>query len=281
MKTLALEYSVCDLCEALKVSRSGYYAWVGRGSGVRAEDNLRLRAEIQTLFDEHRQSYGSPRITAALRQAGWPCNHKRVERLMRENGLQGRQRRRYRVVTTDSKHDEPIAPNRLAQAPACTAPDQIWVTDITYVPTDEGWLYLAGVLDLYSRKVVGWAMEETLATTLPLAALEMACQQRRPAKGLLHHSDRGVQYASQDYRNRLGAWGLEASMSRKANCYDNATMESFWSTLKHELIYRSQFRTRAEARRCLFEWIEVFYNRTRLHSSLGFKSPVDFENQLN
>jgi transposase InsO family protein len=281
VKTLAVEYSVGDLCEALEVSRGGYYAWAARRRSVRAEDNLRLRAEIHRLFEESRQSYGSPRITAALRQAGRPCNHKRVERLMREDGLQGRQRRRYRVITTDSEHDEPIAPNRLANAPACTAPDQIWVTDITYVPTDEGWLYLAGVLDLYSRKIVGWAMEDTLATTLPLAALEMACQQRRPTKGLLHHSDQGVQYASQDYRDRLGAWGLEASMSRKANCYDNATMESFWSTLKHELVYRCQFRTRAQARRCLFEWIEAFYNRTRLHSSLGYKSPVDFENQLN
>jgi len=206
VKTLAVEYSVGDLCEALEVSRGGYYAWAARRRSVRAEDNLRLRAEIHRLFEESRQSYGSPRITAALRQAGRPCNHKRVERLMREDGLQGRQRRRYRVITTDSEHDEPIAPNRLANAPACTAPDQIWVTDITYVPTDEGWLYLAGVLDLYSRKIVGWAMEDTLATTLPLAALEMACQQRRPTKGLLHHSDQGVQYASQDYRDRLGAW---------------------------------------------------------------------------
>ena len=151
----------------------------------------------------------------------------------------------------------------------------------TYIRTWEGWLYLAVILDAYSRKVVGWAMGDTLATTLPLAALEMACHQRRPAKGLLHHSDRGVQYASQDYRNRLAALGLEASMSRKANCYDNATMESFWSTLKHELVYRGQWATRAQARQRLFEWIEVFYNRTRLHSSLGYKSPVDFETQLN
>jgi putative transposase len=281
MKTMAAEHSIADLCVALEVSRSGYYAWAGRKPGPRAEKNRQLTAEIEVLFEGNRKSYGSPRITVALQQAGWRCNHKRVERLMREQGWQGRQRRRYRVVTTDSNHDQPIAPNRLAQAPPCTAPNQVWVTDITYVPTQEGWLYLAGVLDLYSRKVVGWAMGDTLAATLPLAALAMACRTRQPAKGLLHHSDRGVQYASQDYRDRLGAWGLEASMSRKANCYDNATMESFWSTLKHELVYRCQFRTRAEARRYLFEWIEVFYNRTRLHSSLGYKSPVDFENQLN
>lgn len=281
MKTLSLDHSIAELCEALEVSRSGYYAWAGREPGVRAEANRRLAAQIQGLFANRRQSYGSPRITAALRQAGCGCNHKRVERLMRELGLQGRQRRRYRVLTTDSAHAEPIAPNRLAQAPACTAPDQVWVTDITYVATQEGWLYLAGVLDRYSRKVVGWAMSETLATTLPLAALDMAWQHRRPAPGLLHHSDRGVQYASQDYRDRLSALGVTASMSRKGNCYDNATMESFWSTLKHELVYRCQFRTRAEARQQIFEWIEVFYNRTRLHSALGYKSPVDFENQLN
>lgn len=281
MKTLVWEYSVADLCAALEVSRSGYYAWAERRFGVRAEANRRLAAEIRALFEKNRESYGSPRITAALRQAGRCCNPKRVARLMRENGLQGRSRRRHRVVTTDSQHGEPLAPNRLAQRAPCTAPDQAWVTDITYVPTQEGWLYLAGVLDLYSRKVVGWAMGETLATTLPLAALEMAWQQRRPAKGLLHHSDRGVQYASQDYRDRLAALGLEASMSRRANCYDNATMESFWSTLKHELVYRRPLATRAQARQQIFEWIEVFYNRTRLHSSLGYQSPVDFENQLH
>lgn len=281
MKVLAAEHTLTDLCAALEVSRSGYHAWSGRPPGPRAQANHQLGAALAVLFEQSRQSYGSPRLTAALRQSGHACNHKRVERLMREQGLQGRPRRRHRVVTTDSRHDQPIAPNRLAEQPPCTAPDQVWVTDITYVPTQEGWLYLAGVLDLYSRKVVGWAMGESLAATLPLAALEMAWEQRRPAPGLLHHSDRGVQYASQDYRDRLAALGGEASMSRKGNCYDNATMESFWSSLKHELVYRGQFRTRAEARQRIFEWIEVFYNRTRLHSSLGYKSPVDFENQLN
>lgn len=281
MKALAQEYALSDLCAALDVSRSGYYAWAGRQPGLRAQSNAQLTQAIGVLFARSRASYGSPRITAALRQAGQHCNHKRVERLMREQGLRGRVRRRYRVRTTDSGHDQPIAPNRLAEQPACTAPNQVWLTDITYVPTGEGWLYLAGVLDLYSRKIVGWAMGENLATTLPLNALTMALQQRRPSKGLLHHSDRGVQYASADYRATLAASGATASMSRKANCYDNATMESFWSTLKHELIYRQNYPTRAQARQSIFEWIEVFYNRTRLHSSLGFKSPVDFENQLN
>lgn len=281
MKALASEYSIRDLCLALGVSRSGYYAWDGRQPGVRAQANQQLDAQIKALFVQNRGSYGSPRMTAALRQSGSVCNHKRVERRMREQGLQGRTRRRYKVMTTDSRHHHPIAPNLLADQPPCTGPDQAWLTDITYVPTGEGWLYLAGVLDLYSRKLVGWAMGDTLAATLPLAALDMALVRRHPPRGLLHHSDRGVQYASQDYRDRLAAWGLTASMSRKGNCYDNATMESFWSGLKHELVYRCRFQTREEARQALFEWIEVFYNRRRLHSSLGFKSPVDFENQLN
>jgi putative transposase len=281
VKDLTREHSVRELCAALEVSRSGYYAWAGRKPGTRAQTNRRLAGEIAVLFQASRESYGSPRLTAALRQAGQACNHKRVERLMRQQGLKGRLRRRYRVVTTDSRHDQPIAPNRLTEAPPCTAPDQVWLTDITYVPTGEGWLYLAGVLDRYSRRLVGWAMDESLATSLPLAALEMALAQRRPVKGLLHHSDRGVQYASQNYRDRLSTAGVATSMSRKGNCYDNAMMESFWSTLKHELVYRHQFQTRAQARQSIFEWIEVFYNRRRLHSSLGFKSPVDFENKLN
>jgi transposase InsO family protein len=281
MKILATSYSVTELCAVLAVSRSGYYAWLRRQPGPRARANQSLGRVIQTLFVQSRRSYGSPRMTAALRQAGQSCNHKRVERLMRQAGLQGRTKKRYRVVTTESGHAWPVAPHRLAQSPPPTGPNQIWVTDITYVPTQEGWLYLAGVMDLYSRKVVGWAMGESLAATLPLAALTMAVKQRQPATGLLHHSDRGVQYASSDYRAQLTRLGLTASMSRPGNCYDNAAMESFWSTLKEELIYRSQFATRTQARHCVFEWIEVFYNRQRLHSSLGFKSPVDFENQLN
>jgi putative transposase len=281
MKALAAEYTVRDLCAALQVSRSGYYGWARRQSGPRAQANRQLVEAIRVLFERSRESYGSPRMTAALRQSGQVCNHKRVERLMRQHGLRGRSKRRYRVVTTDSRHDHPIAPNRLSEAPDCTAPDQVWLTDITYVPTQEGWLYLAGVLDLFSRRIVGWAMGESLAATLTLGALEMALKQRRPGKGLLHHSDRGVQYASQDYRQRLEGAEVKMSMSRKGNCYDNATMESFWSTLKQELVYRCRFDTRAQAQQCIFEWIEVFYNRTRLHSSLGYKSPVDFENQLN
>ena len=205
----------------------------------------------------------------------------RIARLMRSAGLQGRQKRRYRVRTTDSRHDQPIAPNRLAEAPEPTQPNQIWVTDMTYIETGEGWLYLAGVLDLYSRRLVGWSMGSSMETSLPLAALTMAVRQRRPVGQVLHHSDRGCQYASTSYRQSLAHYNCIASMSRKGNCYDNAAMESFWSTLKHELVYRRKFITRAEATTAIFDYIEGFYNRTRLHSALGFKSPLDYESSLN
>lgn len=280
MKELSPHFTLTDLGDALAVSRSGYYAWLKAQPSARARANTPLTGEIETLFVEHRENYGSPRITAALRQKGILCHHKRVERLMREEGLRARLPKRFRVVTTDRQHDQPIAPNRLPEK-KITALNQAWAVDITYVETEEGWLYLAGVLDLYSRKVVGWAMADHLQTSLPLAALEMALQQRRPGAGLLHHSDRGVPYASGDHRKKLWAFGVQASMSRPGNCYDNAAMESFWSTLKNELSHRMKYRTRAEARRSIFARIETYYNRWRLHSSLGYKSPVDFENQLN
>lgn len=280
MKELSTQFAISDLCAAFQVSRSGYYVWSKRGLSRRQNANASLVIEVKKIFHSHRQNYGSPRITAVLRAQGTICNHKRIERLMRQEGLRGRRRKRFRVVTTDSEHDQPIAPNRLPER-KITGPNQVWCVDITYVPTDQGWLYLAGVLDLYSRKIVGWAMEDHLETSLPVSALNMAWQQRRPQTGLLHHSDRGVQYASEDYRRRLNRFGLQASMSRKANCYDNAAMESFWGTLKNELIHQMKYRTRDEARRSIFAWIETYYNRVRLHSSLGFKSPVDFENQLN
>ena len=200
---------------------------------------------------------------------------------MREAGLNVRTRRRFRVSLTDSDHDLPIAPNRLRERAQPALPDQVWVADITYVDTAEGWLYVAGVLDRCSRRCVGWAMGDTLATTLPLAALEMALTHRRSPAGLVHHSDRGVQYASEAYRQRLARAGVVPSMSRRGNCYDNAAMESFWSSLKRELVHRCQFRTRAEARATIFEWLEVFYNRERFHSALGYQSPVDFELKLN
>lgn len=274
------EHTTARSCAVLGVSRSGYYAWRGRGPSARAAADAALRGQIHAAHAASRGTYGSPRIKRVLDRSGPPVGRHRVARLMRAARLQGRSHRRYRVQTTDSRHPEPIAPNRLAAAPAPTRPDQVWVTDITYVATEEGWLYLAGVMDRFSRRLVGWALGPSLATALPLAALQMAVRQRQPAPGLLHHSDRGVQYASGEYRACLQANRCVASMSRKANCYDNAAMEAFWSTLKNELVHRRRFATRAAANSAIFDYIETFYNRSRLHSALGYQSPLDFESNL-
>ncbi len=275
------EHSIQTLCTVLDASRSGFYAWLRPRPSKRAEQNQQLRAKIAQIHEQSRQTYGSPRMTIELHEQGEKVGRNRVARLMREDGLQGRTKRRYRLRTTDSNHSDPIAPNRLAQIPAPTQPNKVWRTDITYIPTGEGWRYLAGVLDACSRALIGWAMGSTLDTTVPLAALLMALQQRKPKPGLIHHSDRGCQYASETYRSTLAAHGLQASMSRKGNCYDNAMMESFWSSLKNELIHRTYFATRAQARTAIFDYIECFYNRTRRHSSLGYKSPIDYEASLN
>jgi putative transposase len=218
---------------------------------------------------------------AELRKNGRRHGRNRVARIMQTVGLCGRQKRRYRVQTTDSNHALPIAPNRLAGAPKATAPNQIWVGDITYIETQEGWLYLAAILDRYSRKIVGWAMSQRIDTALVLTALDMALVHRQPARDLLFHSDRGVQYASADYRQRLAQAGFIASMSRKGNCYDNATMESFWSSLKLDLVYRRTFASHQQARSAIFDYIECFYNRQRSHSALSYCSPVDFELKNN
>ena len=277
------DYPILSLCANLEVSPSGYYDWQNRRTapGLRAVENQTLVQEINRLHAQSRQTYGSPRIVAALRKQGRRHGRNRISRLMQEAGLCGRQKGRYRVQTTDSNHDQPIAPNRLAQVPKATAPNQLWVADITYIETQEGWLFLAAILDLYSRKIVGWAMSERIDTALVLHALAMALLHRQPPANLLLHSDRGVQYASADYRRALRQAGLIASMSRKGNCYDNATMESFWSTLKLELIYRRNFDTRTQARTQIFDYIETFYNRQRSHSALAYRSPVDFELQNN
>jgi len=280
MKT---EHTILLLCEVFTVSCSGYYDWQKRRAepGLRAREDQILGADIQQIHDQSRQTYGSPRVRAELRKKGKHHGRNRVARLMKKKGLCGRPQGRYRVQTTDSSHDQPIAPNRLADAPSPTAPNQSWVTDITYIDTGEGWLYLAGVLDLHSRKIVGWAMSERIDTPLVLGALNMALLHRTPPPNLLCHSDRGVQYASAAYRAALAQAGCIASMSRKANCYDNATMESFWSTLKLELVYRRRFASRREARTQIFDYIETFYNRQRSHTALGCLSPVDFELQNN
>lgn len=277
------QYSILALCQQLEVSPSGYYDWRRRQAapGPRALENQILATRIAELHAQSRETYGSPRIVMELRKSGARHGRNRVARLMTQEGLCGRQKARYRVQTTDSNHDQPIAPNRLAVAPKATAPNQIWVADITYIQTGENWLFVAAIMDLYSRKIVGWAMGEHIDTALILKALFMALLHRQPPENLLFHSDRGVQYASADYRSALAQAGLLASMSRKGNCYDNAAMESFWSTLKLELVYRRDFQTRAQARREIFDYIEVFYNRQRSHSALNYLSPVDFELQNN
>lgn len=275
------EHSIAALCDTLAVSRSGYHAWATRAPGPRAQADAALWPLIEQAYAESRQTYGSPRIRQWLGRHGQQCSRHRVARLMRGHRMASQTKRRFRVALTDSRHDLPIAPNRLRDTPPPARRDAVWVADITYVDTAEGWLYLAGVLDRHTRRCVGWSMADTLATSLPLAALDMALTHRRPAAGLVHHSDRGVQYASAAYRQRLAAAGVQPSMSRKGNCYDNAAMESFWSSLKRELVHRVRFATRAQARAAVFDWIEIFYNRERFHSALGYKSPVDFETQLN
>lgn len=269
------QYKVAWLCEALLVSRSGYYDWIERRRRPRARalENLHLRERIRQEFARSRQTYGSPRLAHAL---GCPGRRNRIARLMREERLFARQRSKYRPRTTDSHHSGPIAPNRLPSLTVRRA-DQVWVTDATCVLTGQGWLYLVAVLDLYTRGVVGWAMHQILDARLVIAALRMALLQRRPTGNLIVHSDRGMQFASAAYRQVLTQHGLVASMSRKGNCYDNAFIESFWSSLKYEVVYHQRFATFAEARTAIFNYIETFYNRTRLHSSLAYQSPLEFE----
>jgi transposase InsO family protein len=272
-------YKVAWLCEALLVSRSGYYHWVERRRqpGPRQLENLHLRERIRAEFARSRQTYGSPRLAQAL---GCPGQRNRIARLMRAERIFARQRSKYRPRTTDSAHGGPIAPNRLPNL-IVQRPDQAWVTDATCILTGQGWLYLVAVLDIWTRRVIGWAMHQILDARLVIAALRMALLQRRPTGTLIVHSDRGMQFASVAYRQVLAQHGLTASMSRKANCYDNAFIESFWSSLKYEVVYHQRFATFAEARNAIFNYIETFYNRTRLHSSLAYKSPIQFESQLN
>ena len=280
MKT---QHSIRSLCDALEVSSSGYYDWADRqvNPGPRALEDALLLDRIILIHEASRETYGSPRIQQKLKQAGRSHGRQRIARLMRRKSLCGRAKGRFRVRTTDSNHDQPIAPNRMAQMPAPSAPNRIWAGDITYIKTQEGWLFLAGVMDMYSRRIVGWAMGENIDTKLILSAWNMALTHRQPAPQLVFHSDRGCQYASADFRGALAQNHALASMSGKACCYDNAAMESFWSTLKHELVYRCSFKTRNEARAAIFDYIETFYNRTRIHSSLNFLSPLDFETNIN
>lgn len=278
----ASEYPITRLCGVLEVSKAGYYAWRKRPQSRRARADLRLKVKIRSVHRKSRRSYGSPRVHEELKAEGIPCGRKRVERLMREDGLRAKKKRRFRR-TTDSSHAHAIAPNRLErrfQVEEVDGVDRVWVSDITYLPTRAGWLYLAVVLDLKSRAVVGWAMKHTLEARLATDALTMALWRRKPGRDLLHHSDRGVQYASGDYQQTLREHGITCSMSRKGDCWDNAVAESFFATLEWELIQESDWHTHEEARRAIFDYIEVWYNRQRRHSSLGYKSPAEFEEWL-
>ena len=270
-------WPVALMCELLQVSRSGLYAARTRGPSARARSDRRLVKQIRQAQRKHKGRYGRRRMTDEVSQMrGCAVNHKRVGRLMREHGLQSHKRRRRRVRTTDSRHTHPVAPNVLQRNFSATAPNQKWLADITYVPTDEGWLYLALVLDLYARKIVGWAMSETMPQGLTLSALEMALGWRAPDAGLVHHCDRGSQYAAGAYRDKLSALGITVSMSGKGDCWDNAPMESCNGTVKVECVNDEHFETRQQARQAIVEYIG-YYNTERRHSALGNIAPAEFE----
>ncbi len=271
-------FPVSALCRVLGVTRSGYYAWRARPISPRAKANAELAETIGKVHGASRGTYGSPRVHAELKDQGLRVGKKRVARLMRDRGIAARKRRRFQPKTTDSSHGHPIAKNELARSFSREAPNQAWVGDVTFIQTDEGWLYLAVLLDLFSRRVVGWAMSARNDRHLVLSALTMAVVNRGvPADGVLHHSDRGSTYACEDYRRALDGYGLTASMSRKGNCWDNAVSESFFATLKTELVHQQRFANRQAAKTAIFEYIEVFYNRQRRHSTLGYVSPTTFE----
>lgn len=277
----AQEFAIKVLCEVLQVTKSGFYAWKKRPMSERQQRREQLVGRIRQTHEKSRRIYGSPRVTAQLNASGVIVCENTVARYMREEGVASKVKRRFRVKTTDSKHDHPVAMNVLNRSFQAEAPDRKWCVDITYVPTAQGWLYLAAVIDLCSRMIVGWAMADHLRAELCLDALSMAIQNRRPGPGLLHHSDRGVQYACQAYRSFVDRQQMQVSMSRTGNCYDNAVMESFFGTLKTELVYHENYPTRGEARLSIFEYIEVFYNRQRRHSAIGYMSPEAFEASLN
>jgi transposase InsO family protein len=269
-------FDVRLMCRALQVSHGGYYEWLKRPESARARQNRALLVEIRAAHERSHRNYGSPRITRELRQRGRRCGKNRVARLMRAHGLRAKRVKRWRA-TTQSNHRLAVAANTLARQFTVSRPNQVWAADISYLWTEEGWLYLAVVLDLYSRAVIGWAMGPYLTTQLATGALKMALRHRTPERGLLHHSDRGVQYAARDYQRLLEEHGIACSMSRKGNCWDNACVESFFSTLKVEHVYHQRYATREQAKHDVFRWIELIYNRQRRHSTLGYRSPAEFE----
>jgi putative transposase len=267
------------MCKTLEVSKSGYYAWNKRPPSKTENERTHIGFALLNLHQASRGLYGAPRLHRGLILAGMKCSRNRLVSIMKEFGIRSKMKRKFKA-TTNSRHKLPVAENVLARAFTPTTPNQVLASDITYISTGEGWLYLAVVMDLYSRKIVGWSMAEHMRKELTLDALNGALSQRNLIAGAIHHSDRGVQYASHSYQKRLRDAGLLCSMSRKGDCYDNAVVESFFGSLKTELVYLNRFKTRAEAKQQIFEYIEVFYNRQRLHSSLGFLSPVDYEAQL-
>jgi transposase InsO family protein len=269
-------FPVALMCQVLGVSRSGYYAWGHRPESARRRENRRLRAKIRAIHEGSRRTYGSPRVHQALQTQGEACGRHRVARLMREDDLKAKVKKRFKA-TTDSKHTLPVAPDLLQRDFAPSVPNQVWASDITYIWTGEGWLYLAVTIDLFNRAVVGWSMSHRIDRHLVIDALTMAIKRRGPGPGLIHHSDRGSQYASADFQALLTKYGLRCSMSRKGDCWDNAPVESFFGTLKQELVFHQRYRTRQQARQSLFDYIERFYNCRRLHSKLGYLSPAQFE----
>jgi putative transposase len=269
-------YPIKVLCEVMQVSRSGYYAWCKREDSARESGNLRLVPLVRELHRQSGRTYGTRRIADDLREQGVPCGRYRARTLMAMAGVSARQKRKFKA-TTDSSHEFPVAPNLLGREFSAEAPDRVWVSDITYVWTREGWLYLAVVIDLFSRMVVGWSMDNRISRRIVMDALKMGAGRRRPAPGLVHHSDRGVQYCSGDFRNLITAFGMTCSMSRKGDCWDNAVAESFFGKLKTERVFFADYKTRDEARRDIVDYIEMFYNSRRRHSYLGNISPKLFE----
>jgi transposase InsO family protein len=279
---LAAQFPVNVACDVLEVSRSGYYAWAARPASARARRRDELAEKIRQVHEQNRRVYGSPRVCRVLQSQGESVCENTVADIMKERQIRAKSKRTFTPRTTDSRHDQPVAANVQDRQFDAKLPNQKWAADITYIPTDQGWLYVAAVIDLCSRKIVGWSMADHLRATLPSDALRMAIARRNPAgDDLLHHSDRGVQYASEDYMYLLESNNMVASMSGKGDCWDNAAMESFWATLKTELVHHEHYATRDQARASIFEYIEVFYNRKRLHSSLGYQSPEAFETSLN
>lgn len=280
IEKLATGHGVAKACDLLEVSASGFYTWRRCEPSPRAQEDRQIGERIQRIHQTSRKTYGYPRVTRALRKEGIHCSRKRVARLMRLHGLYGCRKARFRPQTTDSDHNGPISPNRLRTMAEVEQPNRVWVSDITYIPTREGWSYLAAVMDLGTRNVKGWSLKDTLKTDLISDAFRQAVFRYRPDPGLIVHSDRGCQYASEPFRDLLARHDALGSMSAKGNCYDNAAMESFWATLKNELNIKEPFQNQEEARKVIFEYIEVFYNRQRLHSSIGYQSPLDYEAQL-